>query len=213
MKILNPFLYFTAKWNPLSMKINKVCVYLASSNKSGPEYLNAAERLGKLLAQNEITIVYGGSTIGPMGRLADAAIENGGKVIGIMPNFLCDLELNHKGLSELIIVNDMHERKKKMIEGVDAIISLPGGTGTLEELLEAITWKRLGILTQPIILVNINHFYDPLVQLFEQMIGNNFLDARHRFMWSVVTGPEKVLSAIEDAPVWDSGARQFAAVR
>ena len=104
------------------MKIEKVCVYLASSNKSGPEFLNAAERLGELLAKHEITIVYGGSTIGPMGHLADAAIKNGGKVIGIMPTFLCDLELNHNGLSELIIVNDMHERKKKMVEGVDAII-------------------------------------------------------------------------------------------
>lgn len=195
------------------MKIEKVCVYLASSNKSGPEFLNAAERLGELLAKHEITIVYGGSTIGPMGRLADAAIKNGGKVIGIMPAFLCDLELNHNGLSELIIVNDMHERKKKMVEEVDAIISLPGGTGTLEELLEAITWKRLGILIQPIILVNINHFYDPLIRLFDQMVENNFLDHRHRSMWSVVNSPEDVLSAIENAPVWKAEARTFAAVR
>ena len=195
------------------MKINKVCVYLASSNKSGSDYLNAAERLGKMFARNEITIVYGGSTIGPMGRLADAAIKNGGKVIGVMPHFLCDLELNHKGLSELIIVKDMHERKKKMVENVDAIIALPGGTGTLEELLEAITWKRLGILTQPIILVNINRFYDPLINLFKQMVENNFLDNRHRDMWAIVDSTEKVLSAIKNAPVWNVNARKFAAVR
>ncbi|MBD3289936.1 TIGR00730 family Rossman fold protein [candidate division KSB1 bacterium] len=195
------------------MKIEKVCVYLASSNKSRPEYIEAARQLGTILAKNKIDIVYGGSSIGCMRHLADAALENGGRVIGVMPQFLCDLELDHQGLSEMIIVDDMHERKKKMVENVDAVISLPGGTGTLEELLEAITWKRLGILIQPIILINTNKFFNPLLLLFEQMIENNFLDPRHRSMWTVVESPDNVIGAIESAPVWSPRAKSFAAIR
>jgi len=194
------------------MAINKICVYCASSRQIHDEYYNAAAALGKILARNQINIVYGGGAYGAMGHLADAALAEQGNVIGIIPRFLCDLELAHQKLSQLIIVETMHERKSLMVQSVDAVVALPGGSGTLEELLEAITWKRLGILTKPIILINTRSFYDPLIQLLENMVFEKFMDPRHRQMWQVVDSPEQVLSAIINAPQWRAVARNFAAV-
>src|ERR1700685_4815085 len=125
------------------MAIKRVCVYCASSRQCDAAYHDAAARLGRELARNKVTLVYGGGSVGSMGHLADAAIAEGGRVIGVLPRFMYDLEWGHRGLSELLIVNDLHERKRKMIAEVDAVIALPGGCGTLEELFEAITWKRL----------------------------------------------------------------------
>ena len=151
------------------MAINKVCVYCASSNKIDSKYLDSAARLGKILAENRVPIVYGGGAAGSMGKVADSAMEKGGKVIGIIPEFMVDLEWAHKGISELQIVDTMHERKTKMIDGTDAAIALPGGSGTLEELIEAITWKRLGIYSKPIIIVNTDGFYNPLLDQFQNV--------------------------------------------
>jgi uncharacterized protein (TIGR00730 family) len=122
----------------------KVCVYCASSTEAHPDYYAAASRLGAILAGQGITIVYGGGSVGAMGALADGALEAGGKLIGILPRFMDDLEWGHKSLTELRIADDIHQRKRWMIEDVDAVVALPGGCGTFEELLEAITWKRLG---------------------------------------------------------------------
>jgi hypothetical protein len=145
-----------------------------------------------------------------MGHLADAALAAGGRVIGVIPSFMHDLEWAHRGLSELLIVNDMHERKRLMIDSVDAVVALPGGCGTFEELFEAITWKRLGLYGGAIVIVNTEDFYRPLVELLESSIERRFMDQRHRAMWKVVAEPEQVLGAIRDSPPWPRENRLFA---
>jgi len=194
------------------MELRKVCVYCASSNKSNPKYLDAASQLGKTLALSNIEIVYGGGGAGSMGRVADAAIENGGRVIGIIPEFMIDLEWGHKGITELQIVDSMHERKEKMIAGTDAVIALPGGSGTLEELLEAITWKRLGIYSKPIIIVNQDGFYDPLIAQFKNCIDENFMSEMHGKIWTLVNSPDQVIDAIKNNDEWPDDARSYAAL-
>ena len=168
------------------MAIKRVCVYCASSRQCDAAYHDAAARLGRELARNKVTLVYGGGSVGSMGRLADAALAEGGRVIGVLPRFMYDLEWGHRGLSELLIVNDLHERKRMMIAEVDAVIALPGGCGTLEELFEAITWKRLGLFGGPIVMVNTLGFYTQCVSFLESCIERHFMDERHREMWSLV---------------------------
>ena len=145
-----------------------------------------------------------------MGALADAALAAGGKLIGILPKFMNDLEWGHKSLTELRLVDDMHHRKRMMIEESDAVVALPGGSGTFEELLEAITWKRLGLFVNPIVIVNVRGFYDSLRELLERAITERFMDERHRQMWTFVNHPEDVLAAIRAAPEWSAEARAFA---
>lgn len=194
------------------MQIRRVCVYCASSSQCDPAYHEAAERLGRELARNGIVTVYGGGSGGSMGRLADGALAEGGRVEGILPRFMYELEWGHPGLSELKIVNDLHERKRMMIAEVDAVAALPGGCGTLEELFEAITWKRLGLFAGPIILVNTLRFFDPCLELLERAIEGRFMGPRHREMWTVVDAPEQVVEAIRTAPAWSPSHRSFAAL-
>jgi uncharacterized protein (TIGR00730 family) len=165
-----------------------------------------------LLADNEIEIVYGGGAVGPMGSLADGALGKGGLVIGVIPEFMFDLEWGHEGLTELLIVPTMHERKELMLEGTDAAIALPGGSGTLEELIETITRKRLGFFLKPIVVVNIDGFFDPLIKQIELCIDQRFMASRHRSMISVVSRPTEVIQAIAEAPPWSQNARRFAAL-
>ena len=193
--------------------IQSVCVYCASSNRSSPVYLEAAARLGRILAENGITIVYGGSSLGSMGRLAAAALDAGGKVIGVLPRFMDDLEWGHRALSELRIVEDMHERKRVMLELSDAAIALPGGCGTLEELFEAITWKRLGLYFGPVVLVNVGGFFDPCIELLNRCVDERFMDEKHRAMWSVAGDPDGVIGVLRSAVEWSRNARDFAALR
>jgi len=192
------------------MAIERVCVYCASSRQSDPVYRDAARRLGTTLARAGVTIVYGGGALGSMGALADAALEHGGRVVGVLPRFMYDLEWGHRRLTELKLVEDLHERKRLMIQEVDGVIALPGGTGTLEELLEAISWKRLGLHANPIVLVNERGFFDPLVTQLDRCIDERFMDTRHRAMWTVVDTPEETIAAIAGAPAWDPNARSFA---
>ncbi len=194
------------------MKISRVCVFCASSRQTDSIYLEAAYRLGSILARESITIMYGGGAVGSMGELANGALAEGGKIIGIIPKFMFDLEWGHQGITELKIVKDMHERKKLVMDCTDAIIALPGGCGTLEELFEALTLKRLGFYVNPIILVNVESFYDPLIELLQRSISEKFMDSRHRDMWSVVDHPDEVLDAIKNAPMWSSEARHFASI-
>ena len=196
----------------IDMKIEKVCVYCASSQQANPVYRDAARHLGEILADNSITTVYGGGAVGSMGALADGAISKGGRVIGIIPRFMVEMEWANGKISDLIVVNDMAERKKKMIEGVDAVIALPGGTGTLEELIEAITWKRLGLYLNPIILMNTLRFFDHGIELLNKCVSEKFMDEKHKNMWTVVNEPEDVLQAIRLAPKWYKDARHFAAI-
>jgi uncharacterized protein (TIGR00730 family) len=192
------------------MNVQKVCVYCASSRQCDGAYHEAAHELGRQMALNGVTVVYGGGLVGSMGALANGALAQGGKVIGILPQFMHELEWGHTSLTELRIVNDIHERKRQMISEVDAVIALPGGCGTLEELFEAITWKRLGLFTGPIILVNTMDFFKPCIELLQRCIENRFMDPRHAQMWSVVEQPGQVLDAIRNAPTWHAENRNFA---
>jgi len=148
-----------------------------------------------------------------MGALADGALTNDGKVIGILPRFMADLEWGHKGLTELELVEDMRERKHRLLSGADAVIALPGGCGTLEELFEAITLKRLGLYFGPIILLNTRNFYAPLDAFMQHVIDERFMNRQHAAMWQRVDQPEDVLPTIRNTPDWDENARNFAVVR
>jgi uncharacterized protein (TIGR00730 family) len=192
------------------MKLQSVCVYCASSRQCDRAYHEAAAELGRELARNNVTIVYGGGLVGSMGALANAALAQGGKVIGILPQFMHELEWGHTSLTELRVVNDIHERKRLMISEVDAVIALPGGCGTLEELFEAITWKRLGLYSGPIVMVNTLGFFNPCIDLLERCIDQRFMDPRHALMWSVVDRSDQVIDAIRHAPPWDPENRSFA---
>jgi hypothetical protein len=148
-----------------------------------------------------------------MGALAEGALAAGGRVVGIIPRFMQDLEWGHEELSELHVVEDMRTRKHEMLTRASAVIALAGGTGTLEELLEAITLKRLGLFLGPIVIVNTKGYYDPLLEQLAAAIEGRFMDNRHGSLWSVVTEPEAVLQAIETAPEWDPANRDFAVAR
>jgi len=150
--------------------------------------------------------------MGSMGALADGAISHGGRVIGVLPKFMQELEWGHPGLSELRLVEDMRTRKHLMLADSRGVVALPGGSGTLEELLEALTLKRLGLYLNPIILVNTRRFFDPLLTLLASAIAEGFMDDRHSSMWQVVAEPEEVPDALASAPAWSSDARRFAAI-
>ena len=188
------------------MSLQRVCVYCASSSQCEAFYFAETRRLGELLARAGLGIVYGGGGAGLMGALADAALAAGGEVIGVLPHFMKQVEWGHNGLTDMRLVDDMHERKRTMIESSEALIALPGGCGTLEELLEAITWKRLGLHTNPIIIVNTRGFYDPLIAQLERCIDERFMLPKHRAMWSVVASVEEVLPALQNASAWSKAA-------
>ena len=189
-----------------------VCVYCASSRRAHVAYRDAATRLGAVLAEHNFGIIYGGGAVGSMGALADGALSRGGRVVGILPRFMAELEWGHPGLSELQVVEDMRSRKHLMLTHSAAVVALPGGSGTLEELLEALTLKRLGLYLNPIVLVNTRGFFNSLDALMSHCIEEHFMDARHRQMWQLVEEPEQVPAAIKSAPSWSADARSFAAV-
>src|ERR1700746_1153794 len=178
---------------------------------SHPAYRSAARRLGGVLAGEGVGIVYGGGAVGSMGALADGALSRGGRVIGILPRFMADLEWGHKGPTDPQLVEDLRTRKHMMLTLSQAAIALPGGSGTLEELLEAITLKRLGLYLNPILLVNTRGFFSPLLELLERAVEERFMDPRHLLMWQVVGTPEEVPAALTNAPAWSAEARTFAA--
>lgn len=193
--------------------MQRVCVYCASSSGLKKTYFDAAERLGKVLADAGIAIVCGAGNQGLMGTLADSAMHHNGHVIGIIPQFMCDEDWHHTELSELIVVNSMHERKEKMASMSDAAIALPGGCGTMEELLEVITWKQLGLYPKPIVIVNTDGYYDDLIALLNKAVGENFMREIHKSMWEVVDTPEQVPVAIANAVQWTANARSIAAIK
>ena len=189
-----------------------VCVYCASSRTAHPDYRAAARRLGEVLAEAGVRIIYGGGGAGSMGALADGALGRGGRVIGILPRFMAELEWGHPGLTDLQLVEDLRTRKHMMLALSEAAVALPGGSGTLEELLEAITLKRLGLYLNPIVMVNTRGFFTPLLALLEQAVQERFMDVRHLTMWQVVEKPEEVPGALARAPAWTAAARNFAAL-
>jgi len=191
--------------------IRQVSVFCASSQKVDQVYIEAARSLGKILAQNGISVYYGGGATGLMGSLADAILQENGLIYGIIPEFMVEAGWAHTGVNQ-VIVEDMHERKKKLREHVDAIITLPGGVGTLEELLEMITLKQLGQIIIPIIIINTNDYYKDLLVFLEKMIREKFMRDVHRNIWSVTDDPASVLATIQNAPDWDASAIKIAPV-
>lgn len=192
--------------------IQRVCVFCASSSKLQDCYLRPAYALGQIFASEGITLIYGGGAVGLMGAVADGALSRGGRVVGVIPHFMVEKEWAHKGVQELIVVHTMNERKERMRALAQALVALPGGSGTLEELLEAISLKRLGMYLGPIVLLNTCGFFDHLLQLLDRCIDDGFMDPRHRQMWAVVGEPEEVIGAIRQSPPWPSSALEFAAL-
>ena len=179
-------------------QIHSVCVYSASSTKIAPVYFEAAEKLGSLLAKQHIRLINGAGSIGLMRSVADAVLKNGGEVTGVIPHFMVEQNWHHTGLTELIEVTSMHERKQKMANLSDGIIALPGGCGTL--------------YLNPIIILNINGFFDPLFQMLERAIEENFMRQQHGDIWKVAQTPEEAVELLQTTPVWDASIRKFAAI-
>lgn len=192
--------------------IKDVCVYCASSTKIPSVYFDAAERLGQLLAEQGINLINGAGRQGLMGRMSDATLACGGTVTGVIPHFMVEQGWHHHGLTRLIETETMHERKQLMAELSDGVIALPGGCGTMEELLEIITWKQLGLYLNPIIILNTDGFYDPLLTLLKQAIGQNFMRHEHENIWQVASTPEEAVDLLYVTPVWNKEIRKFAAV-
>src|SRR3954471_8200403 len=156
-------------------QIKTVCVYCGSGSGSNPRFVEAAIALGKEFAENNIRLVYGGGSVGLMGAVARSVLDHGGTVTGIIPDFLANRERMNPNLTELVITPDMHERKRLMFERSDAFVALPGGVGTLEELVEQMTWQQLGRHTKPVLLANIDSFWEPLIALLTHMRANQFI--------------------------------------
>lgn len=178
--------------------LNKICVFCGSSDGNDLAITDAAKKLGEIFAERSITLVYGAAKIGVMGTIAQSVLENNGKVIGIIPNFLKKKEVVHLGLTELITTQNMHERKMKMQEASDGFIALPGGMGTLEELFEIITWLQLGLHQKPIGLLNVNNFYNDLINMLETMVRKGFLSIDNYQLLLVDSDPSQLIKKMED---------------
>ena len=193
-------------------KINSVCVYSASSTKIDSIYFETAHQLGTLLGTQGIRLVNGAGNMGLMAAVADAVLAGGGVVTGVIPRFMVEQGWHHTGLTELVEVDTMHERKRRMAELSDAVIALPGGCGTLEELLEVITWKQLGLYLKPIVILNVKGYYDPLLEMFGRAAEEHFMGARHMDIWRVAQTPAEALELVRTTPLWDVSIRKFAAI-
>lgn len=182
------------------MEIKNVAVYCASSSKISNVFMEAATQLGMFFAKNGITCINGAGSEGLMGTINDAVLSNGGKAIGIIPRFMVDAGWCHTKLSEVVITETIHERKFKMAKMADAIIALPGGIGTLEELAEIITWKQLGLFHGAIIIINVDGYYSPLLNFFDQMIEKKFMSSKYKDSWFSVDTPEDAMDLIKKLP-------------
>lgn len=193
-------------------KINSVCVYSASSTKIDSIYFETAHQLGTLLGTQGIRLVNGAGNMGLMAAVADSVLAAGGAVTGVIPRFMVEQGWHHTGLTELVEVDTMHERKRRMAELSDAVIALPGGCGTLEELLEVITWKQLGLYLKPIVILNVKGYYAPLLEMFGRAAEEHFMGARHMDIWRVAQTPAEALELVRTTPLWDVSIRKFAAI-
>jgi uncharacterized protein (TIGR00730 family) len=169
-----------ARHNDGVTNLQSICVFCGSSRGARPEYLEAAQAMGRAIAQRGLTLVYGAGNIGLMGALADAALAEGGRVVGVIPQSLVEWEVAHEGLTERYIVGSMHERKAMMADRADAFIALPGGLGTFEELFEILTWAQLGLHRKPFGLLNVAGYFDALLALLDNAVAERFLRPEHR---------------------------------
>lgn len=191
-------------------EIKRVAVYAASSSQVSSEYIDAAAELGRTLAAEGIEIVYGAGKVGLMGALADAALDAGGKVTGVIPQFMVDNGWCSEKLTNLIVTPDMHTRKEKIVSLADATIALPGGVGTLEELMEIITWKQLGLYANPIVILNTRGYFNPLKEMLERAVEEKFMREIHRNLWSIADTPRQAADLIRNTPQWDTAISKMA---
>jgi uncharacterized protein (TIGR00730 family) len=191
----------------------QVCVYCASSGHIHPDYFEATSALAHLLAQNNVQVVFGGGSSGLMGQLADSTLAAGGKIKGIMPQFMNEVEWGHAGVSDFVYTETMHERKAKFLEGTDALITLPGGPGTFEELLESITLKKLAQFTKPIVILNTRGYFNAFHQMMQQAVDEKFMPDELKFLYTIVDTPEEVLPAIHNAHSWNKGLKDAGSLR
>lgn len=172
----------------------------------------AARELGRLIARGNHTLVNGAGRTGLMGAVTDACLAEGGRAVGIIPQFMVEQHWQHEGMTELIVTPDMHRRKERMAEMSDACIALPGGVGTMEELLEVITWKQLGLYVKPIVILNTDGYYDPLLQLLQRAVDERFMRSLHADIWRVAATPAEALELALTTPLWDKSVRKYAAL-
>ncbi|MGD1020263.1 MAG: TIGR00730 family Rossman fold protein [Verrucomicrobiia bacterium] len=177
--------------------MTSICVYCGSSPGNDPAFVRAAREMGTLIAKRGLTLVYGGGNVGLMGVLADAAIAAGGRVVGVIPDHLVRMEVGHKGLTELHVVATMHERKAMMAKLADGLLALPGGVGTLEEIIEAFVWMQLGLHAKPCAVLNVNGYYDPLMKFLAHMTESRFLRPEQLSQLIVVREPSEALDRLQ----------------
>ena len=187
-----------------------ICVYAASSGCSSEAFTLLARQLGRTVARRGHSLINGAGRTGLMAATAEGCMEAGGRAVGVIPRFMVEQGWNHPGLTETIVVNDMHERKQTMARLSDAVIALPGGYGTLEELLEIITWKQLGLYLNPIVILNTNGYYDPLLLMFEKAVEGRFMRPLHADLWAVAHTPDEAVHLVQTLPVYDKNIRQVA---
>lgn len=179
--------------------MNRICVYCGSKPGNEPTYLLAAGSLGQAMAARQIDLVYGGANIGLMGEVANSVLEAGGHAIGVIPGELFENNVTHTGLTELIAVENMHQRKQKMADLADGFIALPGGFGTYEELFEAITWAQLKIHTKPIGILNIDGYYDQLHHFISHAVSQGFIKPKHQALYQIADNPDTLIDAMLDS--------------
>lgn len=190
----------------------KITVYSASSGQVPAVYVKVAEELGQLLAARKHVLVNGAGRMGLMAATANACLDNGGEAIGVIPEFMIEQGWQHSGMTSLEITPDMHRRKERMAELSDACIALPGGVGTLEELLEVITWKQLGLYLKPIVILNVSGYYDALLAQLDRAAEECFMRPQHKNIWNVAHSAAEAVELCERTPLWDASVRKFAAL-
>lgn len=195
------------------MERDCVTIYCASSQRVDSDFFDATRELAVLLAARHTTIIYGAGRQGLMGCIADGVLANGGEVVGVIPAFMVERDWCHKKLTQLVVTDNMHERKEKMAQMGRATIALPGGCGTMEELLEIITWKQLGLYNHPIIILNTNGYYNPLLSMLQKAIYNHFMRDIHAQLWYVANTPQEAVSALDNIEEWDNAQGKFAMIK
>lgn len=193
------------------MKMN-IAVYCASSTQIRKEFFEAAEAVGRLLVAHGAGVVTGAGNLGLMNAVENAVLEAGGQVTGVIPEFMVKENWHHTGLTELIVTPDMHIRKQTIARITEGCIALPGGCGTMEELMEVITWKQLGLYLNPIVILNQDGFYDPLLAQLQTCVDEHFMRSIHSDIWRVATTPEEAVELVLTTPKWDGSIRKFAAI-
>jgi uncharacterized protein (TIGR00730 family) len=190
----------------------QITIFCASSPGIPAKYFKATQQLTELLVNNNYDIIYGGGATGLMGTVADTTLKMGGHIKGIIPKFMIEVEWEHKGVKDMIHVEDMRHRKKLLIKNTNAVVALPGGTGTLEELYEVVSLKKLGFFPHPIILLNVDGYFDPIAEMASKMVAENFMQKKHLEIWRIVNTPIEVIEAIKNQKPWGPEVINFAAV-